>query len=83
MLLKVCLSVPFIDGTWLSRRVAHTLAFNMGILHRDISQGNVLIAKDGRGMLIDWDMCVWLENKEEVEKIGQTIVRDYVTSAYA
>lgn len=27
-------------------------------------------------MLIDWDMCVWLENKEEAEKIGQKIVRD-------
>ena len=26
-------------------------------------------------MLIDWDMCVWLENKEEAEKIGQRTVR--------
>ncbi|VDC05997.1 unnamed protein product [Peniophora sp. CBMAI 1063] len=43
------------------------------VLHRDISGGNILIDKDGRGMLIDWDMCVWLENKNEVERVGQKI----------
>ncbi|VDC07151.1 unnamed protein product [Peniophora sp. CBMAI 1063] len=43
------------------------------ILHRDISGGNILIDKDGCGMLIDWDMCVWLENKEEAERTGQKI----------
>ena len=64
--------------------LAHSAAYEVAkILHRDISGGNILIDKDGNGMLIDWDMCVWLENKEEVEKIGQTIVRDYVTSVYA
>ncbi|VDC00968.1 unnamed protein product [Peniophora sp. CBMAI 1063] len=37
---------------------AHYIAYKFGkILHRDISIGNVLIGKDGRGLLIDWDMC--------------------------
>ena len=45
------------------------------VLHRDISGGNILIDKDGRGVLIDWDMCVWLENRDEVEKVGQKVVR--------
>ncbi|KZV72498.1 hypothetical protein PENSPDRAFT_683725 [Peniophora sp. CONT] len=37
--------------------VAHGRAYKFGrILHRDISQNNVLIGRDGRGLLIDWDM---------------------------
>ena len=51
------------------------------VLHRDVSGGNVLIDKDGEGMLIDWDMCVWLDNKEETEKIGQKVVCTMVASA--
>ncbi|VDC06334.1 unnamed protein product [Peniophora sp. CBMAI 1063] len=43
---------------------AHTIAFKKGmILHRDISINNILI-KNGRGLLIDWDMCKHLEEKE-------------------
>ncbi|KZV62629.1 hypothetical protein PENSPDRAFT_548436, partial [Peniophora sp. CONT] len=50
----------------------HSAAYQDGkVLHRDISGGNVLIDKNGRGMLIDWDMCVWCENGEEMTKIGQ------------
>ncbi|VDC01400.1 unnamed protein product [Peniophora sp. CBMAI 1063] len=52
----------------------HSEAYeNAQILHRDISGGNVLIDKSGRGILIDWDMCVWRENVEEMERIGQPI----------
>lgn len=58
--------------------LAHSAAYeDAKILHRDISGGNILIDKDGCGMLIDWDMCVWRENKEEAEKIGQRIVREF------
>ena len=49
--------------------------FSTHMFHSDIKPDNILIDKDGCGMLIDWDMCVWLENKEEAEKIGQRIVR--------
>ncbi|KAF8800893.1 hypothetical protein BYT27DRAFT_7069812, partial [Phlegmacium glaucopus] len=38
-------------------------AYKAGILHRDISSGNIMIVKDKetkewRGVLIDWDMCL-------------------------
>ncbi|KAF8811752.1 hypothetical protein BYT27DRAFT_7240181 [Phlegmacium glaucopus] len=38
-------------------------AYKAGILHRDLSAGNILIVKDKRtqelrGILIDWDMCL-------------------------
>lgn len=40
--------------------VLHTVAIDKaydssGLLHRDISYGNVMIAADGRGVLTDWD----------------------------
>ncbi|KAH9030590.1 hypothetical protein EDB83DRAFT_2229720, partial [Lactarius deliciosus] len=46
--------------------IAHKEAHNIGVLHRDISPGNILItentdsegkATDGGGLLIDWDLC--------------------------
>lgn len=30
-------------------------AYEHGILHRDISFGNVMISEEGRGILNDWD----------------------------
>ncbi|KAF8801966.1 hypothetical protein BYT27DRAFT_7050682, partial [Phlegmacium glaucopus] len=38
-------------------------AYKAGILHRDLSAGNIMIVKDKdtkewRGVLIDWDMCL-------------------------
>ena len=37
---------------------AHQCALvKAGILHHDISVGNILIDEDGRGLLIDWDLC--------------------------
>ena len=40
--------------------IAHKSAYNCGILHCDISPGNVLITSDNNfdgGLLIDWDLC--------------------------
>ena len=37
---------------------AHKEAYEKAhILHRDISVGNIMITSEGRGLLIDWDMC--------------------------
>ncbi|KAH7920187.1 hypothetical protein BV22DRAFT_1098584 [Leucogyrophana mollusca] len=41
------------------------------ILHRDVSAGNILITKDGRGLLIDWDMSKDMNN-QEARQLGRT-----------
>ncbi|KAF8906116.1 hypothetical protein CPB85DRAFT_1314522 [Mucidula mucida] len=40
------------------------------ILHRDISVGNIMIAKD-RGILIDWDLCLVLDSNEITHRPGR------------
>lgn len=38
--------------------LAHKQAYeDAGILHRDISPGNIIIDSSGNGWLIDWDMA--------------------------
>lgn len=38
-------------------RSAHKQAYELvGILHRNISVGNILIKPDGGGLLVDWDL---------------------------
>ncbi|KAF9475561.1 hypothetical protein BDN70DRAFT_864698 [Pholiota conissans] len=40
---------------------AHDEAYHKaGILHRDISIGNIMFRGDGKGMLLDWDLCIKL-----------------------
>ena len=52
--------------------LAHKEAYEKAkILHRDISCGNILIDKNGRGLLIDWDMCKRLDN-EHANKTRQS-----------
>ncbi|KAG1898025.1 uncharacterized protein F5891DRAFT_1240372 [Suillus fuscotomentosus] len=37
---------------------AHEDAYHKaGILHRDVSVGNLIVTDDGEGLLIDWDLC--------------------------
>ncbi|KAG2115711.1 hypothetical protein BD769DRAFT_1363258 [Suillus cothurnatus] len=37
---------------------AHEVAYHKaGILHRDVSVGNLIVTDDGEGLLIDWDLC--------------------------
>ena len=37
--------------------IAHADAYNRTrILHRDVSEGNILITEEGAGILIDWDL---------------------------
>ncbi|PPQ90006.1 hypothetical protein CVT25_009644 [Psilocybe cyanescens] len=45
-------------------------AYKAGVLHRDISAGNVMIVKDKetkelRGILIDWDMCLLIDERKK------------------
>ncbi|KAF8872107.1 hypothetical protein CPB84DRAFT_1967539 [Gymnopilus junonius] len=43
---------------------AHDVAyFDARILHRDISVGNILITEEGKGLLIDWDLCIDLRRE--------------------
>ncbi|KAH9038577.1 hypothetical protein EDB85DRAFT_2287515 [Lactarius pseudohatsudake] len=51
---------------------AHTGAYErVGILHRDVSAGNILIAENGSGILIDWDLL------KKVVKDGSRTQRQY------
>ena len=46
--------------------LAHDAAYyDAEILHRDISVGNIMISEGGGGFLIDWDMCVRVEEGAE------------------
>ncbi|KAH9486067.1 hypothetical protein JR316_0000131 [Psilocybe cubensis] len=45
-------------------------AFKAGVLHRDLSAGNIMIVqnpntKEWRGILIDWDMCLLLDERHK------------------
>ncbi|KAI9454523.1 hypothetical protein F5148DRAFT_1288603 [Russula earlei] len=51
--------------------IAHEAAYQAGILHRDLSAGNLLIFDDGAlningGMLIDWDHCKAVDPQNEL-----------------
>lgn len=46
--------------------IAHDAAFfDARILHRDISVGNILITDEGKGLLVDWDLCINLNRGNE------------------
>ena len=45
---------------------AHDTAYyNANILHHNISIGNIMILEGGGGFLIDWDICVHIEEGAE------------------
>lgn len=51
--------------------VAHEAAYNIGILHRDISVGNIMIVDNEDapnlpgGILIDWDLCKFIDPRDK------------------
>ena len=67
----------------LTQIIAHKQAWKIGILHRDISAGNILIVDNGelnpedtnepirKGLLIDWDLS------KSVTQDGPTTARQY------
>ncbi|SCZ98528.1 BZ3500_MvSof-1268-A1-R1_Chr3-1g05443 [Microbotryum saponariae] len=38
--------------------------YRMHILHRDVSAGNIMVAKDGQGVLIDYDLAVSIKDDD-------------------
>ena len=53
----VCIAVEHLKSTK-KTSLAHQFLCGVGILHRDISEGNILIdLSTGRGLLIDLDMA--------------------------
>ncbi|KAI5115959.1 hypothetical protein M0805_002678 [Coniferiporia weirii] len=59
---------------------AHGKAYEAGILHRDISIGNIMITHDGRGMLIDWDLAKPID-KDGVIHYGRTGTWQFISAA--
>ncbi|KAI0057010.1 hypothetical protein BV25DRAFT_1920543 [Artomyces pyxidatus] len=49
-------SYQLISAVW-DTIEGHSGAYEAGILHCDVSVGNILIGPDGRGLLIDWDLA--------------------------
>jgi RIO-like serine/threonine protein kinase len=41
----------------------------MGILHHDISVGNILTTCEGKGLLIDWYLCIILIDPDDGNKL--------------
>ena len=52
---------------------AHKEAYEAGILHRDISVGNIMITPEGRGLLIDWDMCKFIDDLPHIRQSERTV----------
>jgi hypothetical protein len=53
-------------------------AYSVGILHRDLSAGNIMIVKnketkEWRGLLIDWDMCLLWKKDGCRPRSGRTV----------
>ncbi|EEB99899.1 hypothetical protein MPER_00299, partial [Moniliophthora perniciosa FA553] len=57
---------------------AHTEAYRQGILHRDISIGNILISENGGGLLVDWDFSRPIVNPE-VRVMARTGTRQFMS----
>jgi len=52
---------------------AHKEAYEAGILHRDVSVGNIMITPEGRGLLIDWDMCKCIDDLPQIRQSERTV----------
>ncbi|GEM_PF-593603 len=60
---------------WIGARLAQALhhAHSRGVLHRDIKPGNILLAQDGRPLLLDFNLA-YVQHAESVSRaIGGTL----------
>lgn len=48
------------------------IAYDHGWMHRDVSSGNMMLDKDGHGILNDWDHCIRVDPEKPDEK-GRTV----------
>ncbi|KAF9471980.1 hypothetical protein BDN70DRAFT_938537 [Pholiota conissans] len=51
--------------------IAHDQILRAGIIHRDISVGNILIIDNGRGILIDFDLCKLFEDTKKQARASE------------
>lgn len=42
------------------------------VLHQDISEGNIMVTEDGRGILNDWD-CAWRKTPECPKQVHRVV----------
>ena len=69
----------YMNMTNLLPSTAHQHAyFDAGILHSDISIGNTLITDEGKGLLIDWDLCLNLNNDRASARWPDRTVSVYI-----
>jgi len=62
--------------------LAHMDAYNAGVLHRDISPGNIIIGPDHVGRLIDWDSSKPLSLQPETPRRATQVVPTHPSSHY-
>ncbi|RXW20979.1 hypothetical protein EST38_g4875 [Candolleomyces aberdarensis] len=43
--------------------LAHKGAYELGYLHRDVSENNIMIDENGRGVLIDWELAIQVKDE--------------------
>ena len=54
----------YVDQAGSPARIAHKGAYALGFLHRDVSDGNIMIDENGRGILIDWELAIRVRDKQ-------------------
>ena len=74
------ISTYTVTTTNINHAIAHEAVYRLkNVLHRDISNGNILIAKvpgkkgEVEGLLIDWDLCVNVAQVSAEHRKGSTV----------